>query len=240
MCIMSVPGLVTAIEIPRAALRYALLQRPMLQGYTGVSRRFKLPPSLVLRANIVLRRRAISASYSRMIHDDFAMIRPHLPPRVEHMLDIGCGIAGLDVVLYHHYRNNPGLKITLLDHTDPRTIPHYGFRERGEFYNALEVSTAVLLHNDVPTSVFQTLDAADGEFPAGPLDLVVSIASWGFHYPISTYLERVHAALAPGGRVVLDVRRGHSQIEELANSFAEVEPIATLWNDKATRVRATK
>lgn len=212
----------------------------MLTGYTGLSRRFRLPPSLVLHANVVLRRRAISAGYSRMIHDDFEMIRPHLPARIEHMLDIGCGIAGLDVVLYQHYRSNPDLKITLLDHTDLCTVPRYGFRERKEFYNALDISSAVLLHNNVPMSVFQTLDAADDEFPEGPLDLVVSIASWGFHFPISTYLNRVHGALAPGGRVILDVRRGHGQLEELAHRFAEVEPIATVWNDKATRVRATK
>jgi len=212
----------------------------MLQGYTGVSKRFKIPPSLVLHANIALRRRAISASYSQMIRDDFEMIRPHLPLTVEHMLDVGCGIAGLDVVLYQHYRSNPGLKITLLDHNDPRTLPRYGFLESSEFYNALDVSKAVLLHNRVPTNVFETLDAADDEFPGGPLDLVVSIASWGFHYPISAYLDRVHRALAPGGRVILDVRRGHGQLEELADRFAEVEPIAAVWNDKATRVRATR
>lgn len=240
MCAMSSPGLETAIDIPRSALRFALLQRPMLQRFTGMSRRFKLPASLVLRANVMFRRQAISTSYSRMIHDDFEMIRPHLPPTVENMLDIGCGIAGLDVILYQHYRSNPGLKITLLDRTDPRTLPRYGFLERTEFYNALDVSKGVLLHNRVPARVFETLDAVGGRFPEGPLDLVVSIASWGFHYPVSTYLERVHAALAPGARVILDVRRGHGQLEELSNRFAEVEPIATVWNDKATRVWATR
>ena len=240
MIAMSAPGLDETINIPRSALRYALLQRPMLQGYTGVSRRFKLPPSLVLQANVVLRRRAISAGYSRMIHDDFEMIRPHLPARIEHMLDIGCGIAGLDVVLYQHYRSNPGVKITLLDHIDSYTVPRYGFPRRTEYYNALDVSTAVLRCNNVPTSSFQTLDAAADEFPEGPLDLVLSIASWGFHYPVSTYSEQVHRALAPGGRAILDVRRGHGQLEELAHRFAEVEPIATVWNDKATRVRATR
>jgi SAM-dependent methyltransferase len=109
-----------------------------------------------------------------------------------------------------------------------------------EYYNALEASTAVLRRNHVPTDVFRTLDAADGAFPKGPLDLVISLASWGFHYPLRTYLDQVHRALAPGGRLILDVRRDLGQHEKLAQRFTDLELIATAWNDKADRLRATK
>ena len=229
------------IRLPRSALRYALLQRPMLQKFTGLSRRLGASPSLVIRANAVLRPRAVASRYSRMIHRDFEMIRPHLPTDASHILDIGCGIAGLDVVMFRHYRHSPGLKITLLDRTDPHTIPRYGFLRGMEFYNALEVSSAVLRRNGVPAGAFRALDAAaGGAFPQGPLDLVVSLASWGFHYPLSTYLEPVHRALAPGGRLILDVRRDQGQEQELADKFADLECIDSTWNDKARRFRATK
>lgn len=232
---------VAGIRLPRSALRYALLQRPMLQRFTGLSRRLGIPPSLLLLANTAFRRRTVTSDYSRMIRADFEMIRPHLPPTASRILDIGCGIAGLDVFLFRHYRHNPGLKITLLDHTDPHTIPRYGFVQRMEFYNVLEVSSAVMRRNGVPAGVFQTLDAAaEGTFPEGPLDLVVSLASWGFHYPLSTYLEQVYRALAPGGRLILDVRRDQGQEQELASRFADLEGIDSTWNDKACRYRATK
>lgn len=229
------------IRIPRSALRYALLQRPMLQRFTGVSRRFRLPPTLVLHANTLLRRRAIESSYSRMIHADFEMIRPHLQPQASHILDIGCGIGGLDVLLFRHYQDCPGLRIDLLDRTDPHTIPRYGFLQGMEFYNALEASSAVLRWNGVPAEAFRSLDAGvAGVFPRGPLDLVISIASWGFHFPLSTYLEQVERALAPGGRLILDLRRGEGQEDELANTFADLQCIGSTWNDKAGRYLAVK
>jgi SAM-dependent methyltransferase len=228
------------IRIPRSAIRYALLQRPMLQRFTGLSRRFRLPPGLVLQANTTLRGRAIAASYSRMIRADFEMIRPHLPTGATRILDIGCGIGGLDVLLYRHYRTSPDLVISLLDRTDPHTIPKYGFLGTTEYYNALQASSAVLRLNDVPVDVFRTLDAAGGAFPEGPIDLVISIASWGFHYPLPVYLDRVDRVLAPDGRLILDVRRGQGQEELLADRFPELECIGSVWNGKAGRYRAAK
>lgn len=229
------------IDLPRSALRYALLQRPMLQRFTGLQRRIGLPPSLLLRADAALRRRAISDAYSRMIHDDFQGLRPHLPRGAERTLDIGCGIGGLDVLLYRHYRTNSDVEIILLDRTDPETMPRYGFRRTKEFYNALDVSSAVLRQNGVPEGAFRIFDAAeDGAFPDGPLDLVISIASWGFHYPLSTYLEPVRRALRPGGRLILDLRRNQGQEEELERAFADCQLIGPTWNDKAGRYRACK
>jgi len=50
----------------------------------------------------------------------------------------------------------------------------------------------------------------------GTVDLVVSLISWGFHYPVPVYLDQVRALLRPGGRVILDVRKetdGRAQLE---------------------------
>ena len=210
----------------------------MLEGFTGLSRRLGLSRSLALHLNTTLRSRAITRGYARMIHEDFEMIRPHLPADAARILDIGCGIGGLDVLLHRHYSGEPGPVIDLLDRTNPRTIPSYGFHREMEFYNALEISSAVLRDNGIPADAFRTLDAADGEFPKGPLDLVISIASWGFHYPLSTYLDRVVGALDTGGTLILDLRRGQGQVRELELAFARVESIGPVWNDKARRYRA--
>jgi len=70
--------------------------------------------------------------------------------------------------------------------------------------------------------------------------MVISIASWGFHYPLSTYLDQVEQALAPGGRLILDLRRHQGQEQELAHRFEDCECIGSAWNDKAGRYRVSK
>ncbi len=229
------------IRLPTAALRYVLHQRPMLQAYNGRLRRLGVPLSVRVWCNVVLRAERVAEGYSRMILHDYEMIRHHVPERAERILDVGCGIAGLDVLLYAHYRDRGAApELWLLDRTDA-SIPSYGFADRDEFYNALELSRRVLLENGVPPDAIRVLDVSrGGGVPEGPLDLVVSIASWGFHYPVSTYLDQVCRALRPGGRLILDVRLGEGQREQLEDRFQHTTMIGTVWDDKAERVCAVK
>jgi SAM-dependent methyltransferase len=39
-------------------------------------------------------------------------------------------------------------------------------------------------------------------------DLVVSLIAWGFHFPLTVYLDEVLHNLRPGGRIIVDVRTG--------------------------------
>ena len=226
-----------AIRLPAAALRYVLLQRPMLQAFNGWPARLGMPVALRVAANALLRGRQVAAGYSRMIRQDYEMIRPHLPVRARRVLDVGSGLAGLDVALFRHYRDEPELVLYLLDRSSG-SLPDYGFAVRDEYYNALELSRRVLESNGVPPESFRILDTGNGDgVPDGPLDLVVSIASWGFHYPVATYLDDVHRALGPGGRLILDVRLGHGQREQLASRFDNVVVIGRVWDGKAERLR---
>jgi len=56
-----------------------------------------------------------------------------------------------------------------------------------------------------------------------PVDLIISMKSWGFHYPISTYLELARNSLNKGGRIITDLRKNTGQIEVLAKWFHLVE-----------------
>ena len=40
------------------------------------------------------------------------------------------------------------------------------------------------------------------------VDLILSLMSWGFHYPVSTYLQSVYNTFRDGGIVILDIRKG--------------------------------
>ena len=58
------------------------------------------------------------------------------------------------------------------------------------------------------------------------LDLVISLISWGFHYPVAVYADQVREILRPGGRVILDVRKGTDGREQLEARFPRVLQIS--------------
>ncbi|MEN8162918.1 MAG: class I SAM-dependent methyltransferase [Acidobacteriota bacterium] len=222
-------------------MRYILLQRPMLQRFNGIARWLRLSAGLKLAVDSAVRSGAIKREFVRMIEEDYASMRPSLPSEAMRILDVGCGVAGIDVLLFRHYRQAPDLEFFLLDQTNSRSDLRYGFSSGAEFYNSLQISKRMLGVNGVNTANVRLIEARESrEIPVGNLDLVISIASWGFHYPVSDYLEQVYEALKPGGKLILDVRTGQGQEKALRGRFETLDLIAETWNGKAGRFCAAK
>jgi hypothetical protein len=154
-------------------------------------------------------------------------------------LDIGCGVAGIDVYLNAHYQEQTP-RFYLLDKSQVEDQVFYGFKSHGAFYNSLETAQQMLVSNQIPTERITLLEANEaGEINiGGQIDLAVSLISWGYHYPVRTYLDRVHELLAPGGRLIMDVRRGTGGLEEIQSRFAEVRMISV--DKKSDRLLAIK
>jgi SAM-dependent methyltransferase len=183
-------------------------------------------------------RRRIVEAYSADMAGELASIAPHLPQPCLRVLDIGCGIAGIDLLLYRHLEG--GLEsLHLLDRTAVAPRVFYGFRSAGAFYNSLSVARRLLVSNGVPDDIIHTMEVGeDLRIPMeGPLDLVISLISWGFHYPVETYLEQAHALLRAGGRLILDVRKGQGGEQQIARRFSTVQAFETR---AALRIVATK
>ena len=70
------------------------------------------------------------------------------------------------------------------------------------------------------------------------LDLVLSLISWGFHYPVGVYLDRVYELLNDDGRLILDVRTRTDGLNVLTQKFGSYEVI--LETAKYARVAAKK
>ena len=167
--------------------------------------------------------------YAGDIAQDFELLRPHLPPDASATLDIGCGMAGIDALLFRHY-GNPA--IHLLDgtgHTDVRVLFHPVMKP----YNSMPIARRLLEMNGVPGErIF--------EWPPNPAaavpqcDLVLSLLSWGFHYPVTTYLALAEKVLSPDGRLILDVRKGFRGMEAIAARLELVSVISsTVKADRA-------
>ncbi len=145
----------------------------------------------------------LRAAYKASLAEDFWMLLPFLPVHCENILDIGCGMAGIDLFLYLHYCRN--VRLQLMDGTGDTDVK-FGFNSRLSPYNHMGITRKFLLMNQVAAGHIH-LHPIDPNTTI-PCDLIISLLSWGFHYPASTYCDLAKRSLKSGGILVLDIRKG--------------------------------
>lgn len=99
----------------------------------------------------------------------------------------------------------------------------------------LPTARAFLTKNGIPDANIYTMDPeanADVEFEQ--VDLAVSLLGCGYHFPAEKYLAFFDQLVAPGGKIVLDLRKRNirAQIETLSE-LGEVEIIDDSWSNRA-------
>jgi SAM-dependent methyltransferase len=225
-----------SFRVPAGAALFILLQRTQYQRlqksllvrllsripYPGVPRRFR---ALTIEARI--RAHQIQLSYFEDVENDYLSLKPYLPLDAKNIMDIGCGIGGVDVFLYQHYAaSHPHLY--LVDRSELDEGIYYLFQDKGAFYNSLRLTRDFVTMNGVADESVTTLDVGPTcELPATQkLDLVISLISWGFHYPVEIYLEQLIPRLAAGALVILDVRKETTGEQLLRSRFRQVDTIA--------------
>ncbi|KIC15037.1 methyltransferase [Leisingera sp. ANG-Vp] len=135
--------------------------------------------------------------------------------------DIGCGYAFASLLLHRRY----GCSIVLID-IEESEGRHFGFQGEGAGYTSLETARAFLEQNGVPAEMITTVNPRTEDTAAlGRFDLVVSLASCGFHYPVDTYQELFGNQISQGGGIVLDIRKGSGGIPAMKR-FGTVEVLA--------------
>lgn len=237
-----------SLNIPDEAIKYILFQRtaylrfPITLLYRHVLRPlpFSLPIyNLVVGVESRFGRSRIKALYEADMQDEYNSIKHVLPDSCRTVLDIGCGVAGIDVFIDRHYAGQAP-DFYLLDKSQVETSVFYMFHEQAAFYNSLYVAGAMLNSNGISHQRIHLLEANDRNEIGmdAPVDLVLSLISWGFHYPVDTYVERVHDLLSENGVVILDIRKGTDGIEVLRRTFAQVDVI--FETEKQCRVVAAK
>jgi hypothetical protein len=55
---------------------------------------------------------------------------------------------------------------------------------------------------------------------------VISLISWGFHYPVNVYLSEVSRVLSKNGAVILDVRKDSPGLNDLRSRFGTVTTLS--------------
>ncbi len=135
--------------------------------------------------------------------------------------DIGCGYAFADLFLYRRYK----AQIILID-IEESEERHFGFAEAGAGYASLEKALRFLTKNGVPKKKITLINPKKKDVATiGTVDLAISLASCGFHYPIDTYKDFFATQIAPGGAIVADVRKGSGGVQDL-KAYGAVDILA--------------
>ncbi|MBL7131192.1 MAG: hypothetical protein ISS45_07310 [Candidatus Omnitrophica bacterium] len=234
------------INIPDEAIKYILFQRTEYVYLTKTllyrfANKF-IPFSLykpIVRLDACLRKKIIRSFFNKDLEQEYESIRNYLPTKCNSILDIGCGVAGIDVFLSKHYFPK-NIDFYLLDKTKVEKRIYYMFEEKGAFYNSLRTAQKLLLENGIKKENINLIEATDNSdiMIASKIDFAISLISWGFHYPVTTYLNRVWELLNDKGCIIIDIRKGTNGKKEIEDKFSEIKIV--LDSKKYLRILAVK
>ena len=204
-------GVGERIIIPRDAAELVLLQRTahsVIGRIPGIRRLLPVVgyrPLLKMEARV--RSAAIVTDYADEMEREFQELRTYLPGSVSAIVDIGCGVGGMSALLAKHYKGiRPHIHLVDRTHTERRVW--YEFNTHGAFYNSLELARNVVTMNGARELTFFEVDGVSDEIGFdGCADLVISLLSWGYHYPLGFYWDRVLKVLPPSGTLIVDLRQ---------------------------------
>ena len=142
---------------------------------------------------------------------EFETFKHFLPNSVNNIMDIGCGLGIINVYLNNFFGKKP--IFFLLDKNRIDKKIKYGFSSNYESYNDLNETKNILLENDVDISSLYLFDV-EKEFQINKkMDLVISLKSMGYHYPINTYIELFKNCCTKDTVFIYDI--GENQYDEI-------------------------
>jgi SAM-dependent methyltransferase len=241
------------IKIQNDAVKYILFQRTVyliLQNNIFINRFLIrmptfLPYNRVVRLEAALFKNRTRRLFNEDMAKEYETIKNYLPSHINSVLDIGCGVAGIDVLIYSHYKErHKNINLFLLDKTELNDKVYYGLEKQAAYYNSLDVAKSLLIENGVEANAIHLQEVTDNAriFPGEKFGLIISLISWGFHYPVETYLDQAYDLLEPNGVLIIDIRKrsGEEQLIEIKNKFKNVEIIYEAPKQKHRRIVAIK
>ncbi len=146
-----------------------------------------------------------------------------LPNSVNTIMDIGCGLGIINIYLNKVFEKKP--IFFLLDKNRIDRKIKYGFSLNYESYNDLNETKNILLENEIDITSVYLIDV-EKEFQINKkMDLVISLKSMGYHYPINKYIKLFRNCCTKNTVFIYDI--GENQYDEnyLKTIFDDVKII---------------
>ena len=154
---------------------------------------------------------------------EFNTFEKYLPSNVENIMDIGCGLAVLDIFINEKYSNQPNFY--LLDKNTIDTKIKYGFSKNYESYNDLNETINILQKNGLSKNQIYVKNVDEKFTINQKIDLVISLKSMGYHYPIENYIELLRKNCNNETVFIFDVFDKKYSLEIVKENFKEVQII---------------
>jgi hypothetical protein len=138
------------------------------------------------------------AYFHLRVLSDWEELRPHIPRSSVTTLDIGCGIAGIDLLVHQHLKR---ARLTLVEKAERS--------QNGQTFNVLEAARQFLQSNGVPAKHVEAISAQAPDLferlQKRRYDLIFSLRALGYMFPYDVYASVIPSLLRPRGRLIMDV-----------------------------------
>ena len=140
-----------------------------------------------------------------------------LPKSALNVMDIGCGLGIINIYLNKIYKND--MNFFLLDKNKVDKKIKYGFSKNYESYNDLNETKNLLISNGIEKNCIHLFDAEKQIKIDRKIDLVISLKSMGYHYPIEIYLKLFKKCCTPETIFIFDVSENYFNEDFLKKNF---------------------
>ena len=164
----------------------------------------------------------LDESVQNLFEKEYETIKNFLPSNASNILDIGCGLAILDIFLAQKYEKP---NFFLIDKNKVDLKIKYGFSKNYESYNNLNETKKVLLANNILDEQIFIKNAEEKIDINKKMDLVLSIKSMAFHYPLENYLDLLRRVCTQNTEFIFDISTERYQLDSLSEYFEKIDVI---------------
>jgi hypothetical protein len=151
---------------------------------------------------------------------EFNSIKNYLPKSSKNILDIGCGLGVINIFLNDYYSKKSYFTLIDKNYVDKKVI--YGFNKNSESYNKLEITKDFLILNGFKTEQLQLINA-DKNFEINKkYELIISLFSMGYHYPIENYFYMIKKTSTKSTKVIFDLSLEYNELNKVKKYFNKV------------------
>ena len=213
------------MKLTKLAKKLVLLQRNELLSESQVFYRKKFGRYLFTNFFIHFSQKKNLEDLSfQLFKKEYNTIRSYLPKRIHNIMDIGCGLGIINILLQQHYKNN--IKYFLIDKDKVDLKIKYGFKENYESYNDLDETKKILKNNGIKNDNIFMFNADKKISIDGKIDLVISLKSMGYHYPYENYLSLLKRVASDNCIFIFDIAsKTYDDLELIKKNFREYEVI---------------
>ena len=159
----------------------------------------------------------------KLFYKEFETFKNYLPNSAENIIDIGCGLGIINIYLNEFFEKKP--VFFLLDKNRVDRKIKYWFSSNYESYNDLKETENILLDNNIDGSCINLFDVEKQFIIKKKMDLVISLKSMGYHYPINTYIELLRNCCTKDTIFIFDIGDNQYDGEYLKTIFDDVKII---------------